>query len=93
MTNTIHWLGAGLSSVPGIKRLALSSHNLIVWNRSLSKAQATLASIRDENSQALNVQQLDWQQLTESVKAGDIVVSMLPATKHIDVAQLCLHPH
>ena len=90
MTNTIHWLGAGLSSIPGIKRLAQGQHPLIVWNRSLSKAQSTLAGIEDENSNPVNVQQLDWKTLEETINKGDVVVSMLPATKHIEVAQLCL---
>ena len=90
MTQTIHWLGAGLSSIPGIKRLANSKHPLIVWNRSLAKAQSTLDGIKDENAQPVNIQQLDWQQLKDTIRAGDVVVSMLPATKHLDVAELCL---
>ena len=55
MKNTIHWLGAGLSSIPGIKRLAQGQHPLIVWNRSLSKAQSTLAGIEDENSKPVKI--------------------------------------
>ena len=38
----IHWLGSGLSSIPGIRRLASNNYNLTVWNRTLSKAQKTL---------------------------------------------------
>ena len=90
MKNTIHWLGAGLSSVPGIKRLALATTPLIVWNRSLDKAQNTLKNIKDENQQSLDIQQLNWEELATTVQAGDVVISMLPATKHLDVAQLCL---
>ena len=90
MTTTIHWLGAGLSSVPGIKRLAKGQHSLIVWNRSLTKAQNTLAGIEDEKSQPITIKTLDWQQLKASINKGDVVVSMLPATKHLEVAQLCL---
>lgn len=90
MKNTIHWLGAGLSSVPGIKRLAQEQTPLIVWNRSLAKAQKTLADIKDSDQQAVNVQQLDWSLLQQTVKAGDVVISMLPATKHLEVAELCL---
>jgi saccharopine dehydrogenase (NADP+, L-glutamate forming) len=90
MTNTIHWLGAGLSSVPGIKRLAKGNTALTVWNRSLEKAQNTLKDIKDNNQQAVDIKQLDWQILKQGVKAGDVVISMLPATKHLEVAQLCL---
>ena len=38
----IHWLGAGLSSIPGIRRLANENHHLTVWNRTLSKAQKSI---------------------------------------------------
>ena len=41
--STIHWLGAGLSSVPGIRRLAASDRPFVLWNRTLLKAQAALA--------------------------------------------------
>lgn len=86
MTPTIHWLGVGLSSTPGIKYLSQSTHKLTVWNRRLDKARAMLA----EADIQCNLQQLDWSSLAEQVQAGDILVSMLPATMHVEVAQLCL---
>lgn len=86
MTNTIHWLGAGLSSAPGIIELAKKSTPLIVWNRSLVKAEQALKN--DEVQ--IDVRELDWDVLTEIVKPGDVLVSMLPATLHLTVAQFCL---
>lgn len=86
MKPTIHWLGVGLSATPGIKYLANSSHNLVVWNRRTDKAQAML----DEAHIKCDLKQLDWSALAENVKAGDILVSMLPANMHVEVAQLCL---
>jgi saccharopine dehydrogenase-like NADP-dependent oxidoreductase len=86
MTNTIHWLGAGLSSTPGIKRLATSAIPLIVWNRSLDKAKANLADVADK----ITISGLNWDDLASAVKPGDVVVSMLPTTMHLEVAQLCL---
>jgi saccharopine dehydrogenase-like NADP-dependent oxidoreductase len=86
MTNTIHWLGAGLSSAPGIIKLAKKSTPLIVWNRSLSKAEQALRN----NEVEIDVRQLDWDVLAEIVKPGDVLVSMLPATLHLTVAQFCL---
>ena len=86
MTQTIHWLGAGLSSIPGIKQLAQGQAPLIVYNRTLSKAQKLLADVADK----LTVTTLDWDALTNAVKPGDVVVSMLPATQHLKVAELCL---
>ena len=81
---TIHWLGAGLSSVPGIRRLAQSQRSFALWNRTLSKARAALA---DGSGDA---RELNWSELTAAVQSGDVVVSMLPADLHQRVAELCL---
>ena len=81
---TIHWLGAGLSSVPGIRRLAASGRPFILWNRTLSKAQIALDDSSDQ------ARYLDWAELTKAVQPGDVVVSMIPADLHSRVATLCL---
>ena len=86
MKPTIHWLGAGLSSTPGILRLHAGPHPLVVWNRTLEKAQASLASAPSP----VDIRQLDWDALTGSIAKGDVLVSMLPATQHARVAELCL---
>lgn len=83
---TTHWLGAGLSSVPGIRRLAEKGNDLTLWNRTLAKAEAALAGI----SASATAKAFDWDALKSSVSAGDVIVSMLPATMHLDVAQVCL---
>ena len=82
----IHWLGAGLSSVPGIRRLAKNNHPLTLWNRTLSKAIAALNGL-DAEAQA---RELEWGELASQVNKGDVVVSMLPASMHLKVADLCL---
>lgn len=87
MTQTIHWLGAGLSSAPGIIELAKKTTPLIVWNRSLAKAEQVLKNDDVE----IDVRQLDWDTLAGTIKQGDVLVSMLPATMHLTVAQLCLN--
>ena len=43
----IHWLGSGLSSIPGIRRLASNNHNLTVWNRTLAKAQKSIDHVNN----------------------------------------------
>jgi len=90
MTHTIHWLGAGLSSAPGIIELAKKAipeaTPIIVWNRSLAKAKQAL----ENDDVEIDIRQLDWDALTQSVKQGDVLVSMLPATMHLTVAQFCL---
>ena len=82
----VHWLGAGLSAVPGIRRLADAGQELVLWNRTLSKAQQALEGI-DSSAVA---KELDWSLLKDSIKSGDVLVSMLPATMHMQVAEICL---
>ena len=82
----IHWLGAGLSSVPGIRRLAASGADMVLWNRTLSRAEAALEGL----STGVKAAKLDWQVLEDAVEPGDVVVSMLPGTLHLQVAELCL---
>ena len=76
-----------MSSVPGIRRLALSDYPITVWNRTLVKAQAALAGIRSADAVA---REFDWTLLASGVKRGDVVVSMLPASMHLRAAELCL---
>ena len=83
---TVHWLGAGLSSAPGIRRLALGANKLIIWNRTVEKAQAIIA---DLNTDTL-VKLFDVDTLQRSVHAGDVIVSMLPGNWHFDIAKLAL---
>ncbi len=85
--HNIHWLGAGLSSVPGIRRLAILDYPVTVWNRTLTKAQAAIAGIPSAEAVA---KELDWALLTSGIRPEDIVVSMLPASMHISVAEFCL---
>ena len=83
---TVHWLGAGLSSVPGIRRLAASGQPLVLWNRTLDKAKSALGGLNG----TATARQLDWNELGSVVSAGDVVVSMLPAPMHPQVAGVCL---
>ena len=83
----IHWLGTGLSSIPGIRRLANKYNHLTIWNRTLEKAKKSINHVNKENVLA---KKFDIQSLSTSLKAGDIVVSQLPATHHLSIAELCL---
>ena len=83
---TIHWLGAGLSTVPGIRRLATRDLPLVIWNRTVSRAREALSGIDTE----AGVRALDIEALTAAVKPGDIVVSMLPGDWHVKMATLAL---
>ena len=83
----IHWLGAGLSSIPGIRRLASKYNNLTVWNRTLDKAKQSINHVNKDNVLA---KKFDIQELNNSVNSGDIIISQLPASHHLSIAKLCL---
>jgi len=83
----IHWLGTGLSSIPGIRRLAKNYDNLTVWNRTLEKAEQSINHVNKENVIA---KKFDMHSLSQSLKLGDIVVSQLPTNHHVSIANLCL---
>ena len=79
----IHWLGTGLSSIPGIRRLAQNYDHLTIWNRTLEKAKH---SINHVNKQNVLAKKFDIDSLSQILKAGDIVVSQLPANQHVDLS-------
>lgn len=81
----IHWLGNGLSSVPGIKRLANAHDHFVLWCRRTDDGKTLLEGCRSQE-----VRHLGWDELKASVSAGDVVVSMLPASEHLKVAGICL---
>ncbi len=92
--STVHWVGAGLASGPGIVSLANKGEKLIVWDmtpdraemlKSHLKAGATFSfsklDLRDETSVAV---------FKTAIAPGDVVVSMLPAALHIELANIAL---
>lgn len=85
-TARVHWLGAGLSSGPGIRRLATQGRPLTLWNRTVQKAQEALAGLQT----TAEVRAWDLAALKAALRAGDIVVSMLPAPMHPEIARVCL---
>ena len=84
---TIHWLGVGLSSIPGIRRLASKDYNLTVWNRTLSKAENSINHVKSPNVKAKS---FDFSNLEQSIKENDIVISQLSTNMHFEIAKLCL---
>ena len=84
--STVHWLGAGLSTAPGIQRLAAGPLPLVVWNRTPAKAEEIVQGIEGD----VQVKAFDMAALAGAVQKGDIVVSMLPGDWHVPAAQLCL---
>lgn len=85
LMTTIHWLGNGLSSEPGLKRLAGLDNNVTLWCRRTDDGQALLAGCASQT-----VRYLNWSELPSAIAPGDIVVSMLPASEHLTAASICL---
>ena len=81
--NKIHWLGVGLSSPPGILYLNEQRYDLLVWNRSVDKAQSLLKN-------KIYVNQLDISSLSKKLDGNDLIVSMLPASMHLEIAELAI---
>ncbi len=81
---TIHWCGTGLSAVPGLRRLIQGDHDVVVWNRTTSKAQEAVGDI------ASDIRAFDLEAVTQAITAGDVVVSMLPGDLHVPLAEIAI---
>lgn len=81
---TIHWIGTGLSAVPGLRRLLKGKHEVAVWNRTVEKAREAVGDLTDD------IRAYTPEALAEAVAPGDIVVSMLPADRHPPIAAMCV---
>ena len=79
----IHWLGVGLSSPPGILYLIDKGYNLEVWNRTPEKAVRLL-------SNKIPIQKLIIENLKKKLQPNDLIVSMLPASKHLEMAYIAI---
>ena len=80
----VHWLGTGLSSIPGLRILLKKGYETFVWNRTVEKAQNLLGDLTN------NIYKFDFNELEKQTTSSDVLISMLPANYHLDVANLCL---
>ena len=80
----IHWVGTGLSAIPGIKRLIENGHKITVWNRTVEKAQSSLKGLSPE------IQKFSIEALNSNLNKNDILISMLPGDWHVPLAKICL---
>lgn len=80
----IHWCGTGLSSRPGLRRLILAGHPVIVWNLPVEQAEAAVGDLTPD------IRPMTPGALEDALSHGDIVVSMLPMTLHLDLARHCV---
>ena len=80
----IHWIGTGLSAIPGIKKLIQDGHQLTVWNRTVQTAKTSLKTLDVE------IREFSINNLKKQLNINDILVSMLPGDWHVPLANLCL---
>lgn len=81
---TIHWVGTGLSSIPGLRRLLGGKAPVTVWNRTVEKAESAVGELTDD------IREFSPERLAAEVRPGDVVVSMLPADRHPALARMCI---
>ena len=81
---TVHWCGAGLSAIRGLRRLIKNGYDVVVWNRTVDKANAAVGDITN------NIRVFDKSSLQDCLEENDIVVSMLPADWHVPLASLAI---
>ena len=80
----IHWIGTGLSAIPGIKKLIENGHQITVWNRTVLTAERALKGCDVE------IRKFSISALSKRLDKKDILVSMLPGEWHVPLAKLCL---
>ncbi|MWD27880.1 saccharopine dehydrogenase [Aquicoccus sp. SCR17] len=81
---TIHWCGTGLSAIPGLRRLIEAEHPVTVWNRTTDKAREAVGDLTSD------IRAFDMDALKAELKAGDVVVSMLPGDWHVPLAEAAI---
>ena len=72
----IHWLGTGLSAIPGLKSLIDKGHSVVVYNRTVEKAAEALSDIKG-----------DYQIIEFSLKDDDLGDPLIPES-HILVLDI-----
>ena len=91
----IHWIGAGLASGPGIISLAKKWGSVTVWDMTLDRAEALKAHLPQNtrlNVRSLNLDNADSRtEFCETLNPGDVIISMLPASFHVQMAKISLH--
>ena len=83
----VHWLCSGLASIPGISRIASNNSNLTVWNRTLAKDHKNIDNVNNDN---VTVETFNIKDIKEKIQKGDIIVSQLAASMHLDIAKIWL---
>lgn len=91
---SIHWIGAGLASGPGLVALAAETGAVTLWDMNDTRAKMLQAEMPEGVELKFAALDLGDRASVENFKnhlnKGDVVVSMLPATLHVAVADIAL---
>ncbi|MCP3767415.1 saccharopine dehydrogenase C-terminal domain-containing protein [Streptomyces sp. MAR25Y5] len=80
-SGTVHWVGTGMSTGPsGLRLLCDRAERVVLWDRTAERAAERLAALGLAGRSEARA--LDDRALDGAVRAGDVVVSMLPAAEH-----------
>jgi saccharopine dehydrogenase-like NADP-dependent oxidoreductase len=87
-TGSVHWVGAGLSNGSGLRRVAERADRMMLWNRNLARVEELAGRLK--LPAAVEMRPFKLAELSRALSAGDIVVSMLPATQHAALLETCI---
>jgi hypothetical protein len=87
-SGTVHWIGTGLSTGSGLGLLCDLAPRVRVLGRTAARAAAKLERLGLTGR--VEPAAFDPSSLTAEVVAGDVVVSMLPASEHPALLRLCV---
>lgn len=91
---SLHWIGAGLASGPGIVALANRRGQITVWDMAGGRAEALKEHVIP--AAQIDIRHLDLDEpaarasFCAALTPGDIIISMLPAGLHGQMARLAL---
>ncbi|MEX0297963.1 MAG: saccharopine dehydrogenase family protein [Kordiimonas sp.] len=92
--STVHWVGAGLASGPGIVSLANKHQKIVVWDMTSDRADMLKSHLNE--GAAFSFSKLDLRDASSvavfktAIAPHDVVVSMLPAALHVELANIAL---
>jgi saccharopine dehydrogenase-like NADP-dependent oxidoreductase len=81
-------LGAGLVSKPLVIFLLEKGFQVRVASRTVSKAEALINGFENGRAESLNVN--NQEQLHNLIQDSDIVISLVPYTHHVQIANICI---
>jgi len=93
-SQSIHWIGAGLASGPGIISTAKAWGKITVWDMAADRAEMLKKHLGE--AAEMDIKLLDLgdavsvNAFKDALKTGDVVISMLPAALHLQMADIAL---